>query len=181
MAPLPCLAGRHRGTRRRPDRPVAPPKKKREPQGQTIALNRRARYEYDVLDEYEAGIALLGSEIKSIRLGRANIAEGYAREQGGDLYLYNVNIAPYLPSRMGHPPLRPRRLLLHRKEIERIAETLREQPRTTLVPLRLYLHEGLAKVEIGVVRGRRSYDKRQVIAAREAGRTMQRALRHAQR
>ena len=157
------------------------PTKKTEPPGQTVALNRRARYEYDVLQEHEAGISLLGAEIKSIRLGHANIAEGYARYQGGELWLYNVHIAPYLPARENAPPLRQRRLLMHRREIERIAETLREQPRTTLVPLRLYLHDGIAKVELGVVRGRHSYDKRQAIATREAGRTMQRALRHAQR
>lgn len=146
-----------------------------------MAANRRAYYEYDVLEELEAGIALLGPEIKSIRAGQANIGEGYARLRDGELWLYNVHIAPYLPARENHEPLRPRRLLLHRREIDRLEQEMREQPRTTLVPLRLYLHEGLAKVELGLVRGRKSYDKRQAIAKRDADRSMQRAVRHAQR
>ncbi|MEI6664694.1 MAG: SsrA-binding protein SmpB [Chloroflexota bacterium] len=157
------------------------PAKKRDPEGSSIALNRRARYEYDVLEELEAGVALLGSEIKSLRLGQANIAEGFGRILNGELWLYNVHIAPYLAARENHDPRRTRRLLLHRRQIDEIAETLREQPRTTIVPLRLYLKDGLVKVQVGVVRGRRAYDKRQAIAAREAGRTMQRALRHAVR
>jgi SsrA-binding protein len=157
------------------------PAKKRDPEGSSIAINRRARYEYDVLQELEAGIALLGSEIKSLRLGQANIAEGFGRIVNGELLLYNVHIAPYLAARENHEPRRTRRLLLHRRQLDEIAETLREQPRTTIVPLRLYLKNGLAKVQVGVVRGRRAYDKRQAIAAREAGRTMQRALRHAVR
>jgi SsrA-binding protein len=154
---------------------------KRKPSGENVAVNRRARYEYEVLEEYDAGIALLGSEIKSLRLGQANIGEGYARMSGGDLWLYNVHIAPYLPARENHAPLRPRRLLLHRRELDDIAETLREQPRTTIVPLRLYLHEGMAKVQVGVARGRKSYDKRQAIATRDANRDMQRAVRRALR
>jgi SsrA-binding protein len=150
-----------------------------DPNNAVVASNRRARYEYEVLDEYEAGIALLGSEIKALRGGRANIAEGFARLRDGDLWLYNVHIAPYLAARENHEPTRPRRLLLHRRQLDEIEETLREQPRTTMVPLRLYLQRGMAKVALGVVRGRRSFDKRQVIAEREAGRTMQRAIRRA--
>jgi SsrA-binding protein len=149
--------------------------------GATVAANRRARFEYDVLEEFEAGISLMGSEIKSIRAGHANIAEGYARLRDGELFLYNVHVAPYLPARENHEPTRPRRLLLHRRELDRIEQELREQPRTTLVPLRLYLHNGLAKVELGLVRGRKAYDKRQAIAKREADRSVQRAMRHAQR
>ncbi len=152
-----------------------------DPRGTTVAANRRARYEYDVLEELEAGISLVGSEIKSVRTGQANIAEGYARFRDGELWLYNVHIAPYLPARENHEPLRPRRLLLHRRELDRLEQELREQPRTTIVPLRLYLQDGLAKVELGLVRGRKSYDKRQAIARREADRSMQRAVRHAQR
>jgi SsrA-binding protein len=146
-----------------------------------MAANRRAYYEYDVLEEMEAGLSLLGSEIKSIRSGHANIAEGYARFRDGELWLYNVHIAAYLPARDNHEPTRPRRLLLHRREIDRLERELGEQPRTTLVPLRLYLSEGKAKLELGLVRGRKSYDKRQAIAKREADRSMQRAVRHAQR
>jgi SsrA-binding protein len=152
-----------------------------DPNNAIVASNRRARYEYEVLDEYEAGIVLLGSEIKAIRGGRANITEAYARLRDGDLWLYNVHIAPYLAARENHEPTRPRRLLLHRKQLDEIEHTLREQPRTTMVPLRLYLQRGMAKVALGVVRGRRSFDKRQVIAEREAGRTMQRAIRRALR
>ena len=146
-----------------------------------VAVNRRARYEYEILQQWEAGIALLGSEIKSIRLGQANIAEGYARLMDGELWLYNVHIAPYLPARVNHEPRRARRLLLHRRQLDNLEKMLREEPRTTVIPLRMYLKRGMVKVEVGVVRGRRAYDKRQAIAEREAGRSMQRALRHSVR
>jgi SsrA-binding protein len=154
---------------------------KRKPSGSTIATNRRARYDYEILESLSAGMALLGSEIKSIRAGAVNIAEGYARFDGGELWLYNVHIAPYPPARENHEPTRPRKLLLQRRELEELDRELREQPRTTIVPLRLFLENGLAKVEIGLVRGRRAYDKRQAIAKREADRSIQRAVRHAQR
>ena len=147
----------------------------------TIAQNRRARYDYEILASYEAGIVLRGSEIKSIRLGHAIITEGYARLRDGELWLENVHIAPYLPARENHEPTRPRKLLLRRAELERLRRTLGENPRTTLVPLRLYFTRGRVKVELGLGRGRRSYDKRQAIARREADRSMQRALRHSVR
>ncbi len=142
-----------------------------------IASNRRARYDYEITQQREAGLVLRGSEIKSIRGGQANIAEGYARFRDGELWLYNVHIAPYAAASDNHEPTRPRKLLLHRSELERWERALREQPGTTIVPLRLYLTRGLAKVEIGLGRGRRRYDKRQAIAKREAERTMQRAMR----
>ena len=145
--------------------------------GGAVATNRRARYDYDLTQNTEAGIVLTGSEIKSIRSGQANIAEGFGRFQRSELWLYNVHIAPYAAARENHEPTRPRKLLLHRSQLERLERALREQPGTTIVPLRLYLTRGLAKVEIGLGRGRRSYDKRQAIATREAERTMQRALR----
>ena len=145
--------------------------------GSAVATNRRARYDYDLTQNTEAGIVLTGSEIKSIRSGQANIAEGFGRFQRSELWLYNVHIAPYAAARENHEPTRPRKLLLHRSQLERLERALREQPGTTIVPLRLYLTRGLAKVEIGLGRGRRSYDKRQAIATREAERTMQRALR----
>ena len=122
-------------------------------------------------------MVLTGSEIKSIRAGQANIAEGFARFERGELWLHNVHIAPYAPAGENHEPTRTRKLLLHRGELERLERALREQPGMTIVPLRLYLTRGLAKVEIGLARGRRQYDKRQAIAKREAERTMQRALR----
>ncbi|MXZ45969.1 MAG: SsrA-binding protein SmpB [Chloroflexi bacterium] len=146
-------------------------------EGGTVATNRRARYDYSIETTYEAGMVLTGSEIKSIRAGQANIAEGFARFQRGELWLHNVHIAPYAPAGENHEPTRTRKLLLHRGELERLERALREQPGMTIVPLRLYLTRGLAKVEIGLARGRRQYDKRQAIAKREAERTMQRALR----
>ena len=158
--------------------------KKQQPtlrEGGTIATNRRARYDYTIEDTHEAGIVLTGSEIKSIRSGHANIAEGFARFQHGELWLYNVHVAPYAPAGENHEPVRARKLLLHRSELERLERALREQPGMTIVPLRLYLTRGMAKVEIGLGRGRRQFDKRQAIAKREADRTMQRALRHSAR
>ncbi len=149
--------------------------------GATITANRRAGYEYEILQRYDAGIVLLGSEIKSIRAGKVNLGEGYARLKDDEIFLYNVHIAQYGPARENHEPTRPRKLLLHRRELDRLRQALEEQPRTTVIPLRLYLHNGLAKLEIGLARGRRQYDKRQAIKKREADRTMQRAVRHAQR
>jgi SsrA-binding protein len=124
---------------------------------------------------------LTGSEIKSIREGKVNVAEGYARFRGDELFLYNVHIAQYGPARENHDVIRPRKLLLHRRELERLRQAMQEQPRTTVVPLRLYLYNGLAKLEIGLARGRRRYDKRQAIKKRETDRDMQRAVRQAQR
>ncbi len=147
----------------------------------TVAQNRRARYDYEILSYAEAGLVLLGSEIKSIRSGRANITEGHGRLRDGEAWLENVHIAPYPPARENHEPTRPRKLLLHKEEIRRLERTLGENPRTTLIPLRLYLKAGRAKVELGVGRGRRSYDKREAIAKRDSARSMQRALRHAVR
>jgi SsrA-binding protein len=154
---------------------------KRERAGTTVALNRRARRDYEILQEYDAGLVLLGPEIKSIREGKVNIAEGYARFENGELWLYNVHIARYMPARDNHEPTRARKLLLHRRELDRLHQELEEQPRTTVIPLRLYLHNGLAKVEIGLGRGRRAYDKRQAIATRDAERSIARAMRREQR
>lgn len=147
----------------------------------TVAQHRRARYDYEIVQRYDAGVALLGSEIKSIRQGKANIAEGYARLGDGELWLHNVHIAEYQASANNHPPTRPRKLLLHRAELERLRRALEEQPRSTIIPLRMYLARGLAKVELGVGVGKRQYDKRQAIAKRESDRTIARALRHDQR
>lgn len=143
----------------------------------TLAVNRRGRYDYEILDSIEAGLALTGSEVKAIREGHATIGEGYARFQNGELWLFNVYIGPYGPARENHEPRRPRKVLMHRRQLERWQDALEEQPRTTIIPLRLYLHNGLVKVEIGLARGKRSYDKRETIKKREADRSMQRALR----
>lgn len=146
-----------------------------------LALHRRARYDYAILQSWDAGIALLGSEVKSARGGHANIGEGYCRFRDGELWLYNVNIAAYAPARDNHDPLRPRKLLLHRRELVRIQAAMEEQPRSTLIPLRLHLSHGIIKAEIGLAVGKRSYDKRDAIREREANRTIQRAMRHAVR
>jgi SsrA-binding protein len=156
-------------------------KTKTESRGATVALNRRATYDYEILQRFDAGIALLGSEIKSIRAGKVNLGEGFARIKDGEVFLYNVHVAQYGPARENHEPTRPRKLLLHRREIDRLERALEEQPRTTVVPLRLYLHNGLAKIELGLGRGRRQYDRREAIKEREAQRSMQRAVRRAVR
>lgn len=147
----------------------------------TVAQHRRARYDYEVVQRYDAGIVLLGSEIKAIRQGKANIAEGYARLQNGELFLHNVHIAEYQSAGQQHTPTRTRKLLLRRAELERLRRALEEQPRSTIIPLRMYLARGLAKVELGVGVGKRQYDKRQAIAKRESDRTIARALRQNQR
>ena len=156
-------------------------RKRPEPGSSTLATNRRARYDYELLGEYEAGIVLLGPEIKSMRLGNVTIGEGYARFVGGELWLYNVHIAPYPAARDNPEPTRPRKLLLHRRELDRIRQEMERQPRTTLVPLRIFLSRGMAKVQLGLVLGRRRYDKRQAIKERESNRAMQRAVRTAQK
>ena len=160
---------------------MAKQKTVKEAKGATVATHRRARFDYDILSRWDAGIVLTGTEIKSIREGQITLSEGYARFHGDELYLYNVHIAQYGPARENHDVIRPRKLLLHRRELERLRQAMQEQPRTTVIPLRMYLYNGLAKVEIGLARGRRSYDKRQVIKKRETERDMQRAVRHAQR
>ena len=156
-------------------------KKDKERGSSNLSLHRRARYDYEIIQSYDAGIALLGSEVKSARTGHANIAEGYCRFQNGELWLLNVNIAPYAPARENHDPIRPRKLLMHRRELIRLQTAMNEQPRTTVIPLRLHLSRGIIKAEIGLALGKRSYDKRDSIREREANLTMQRAVRHSVR
>jgi SsrA-binding protein len=142
-----------------------------------VATNRRARHDYTIEDTIEAGIVLIGSEIKSIRAGRANLRDGYAAIEDGEVWLHNVHIAPYDPaSRYGHEPRRRRKLLLHKREIARLDRRVQEKG-YTLVPLRLYLRGNLAKVELALARGKRQYDKRAAIAEREARRRAERAIR----
>lgn len=138
--------------------------------------NRRARYDYEVLDTYEAGMMLKGPEVKSIREGRATLQDSYARVEDNEVFLFNMHIQPYPYSRMELEPLRKRKLLLHHGEIDDIARATAEKG-VTLVPLKVYFKDGRAKVEIAVARGKRSYDKRQTIAARDAKREAQRALK----
>ncbi len=142
-----------------------------------VASNRRARHDYEILDTYEAGMSLLGSEVKSLRAGRADLKDGYGEVREGEIWLVGVYIAPYAFARGGgHEPERARKLLLHRREIDRIGGRLAEQG-LTLVPLRIYFKEGRAKVELGLARGRRRYDKRQALREREQRREMERATR----
>ena len=142
-----------------------------------VATNRKATHDYHIEDRFEAGLALLGSEIKSIRAGRANLRDGFVIPRGDELWLTNVHIASYQPAgRQGHDPLRPRRLLLHRREINRLLSRVQERG-FTIIPLRLYLKRGRVKVEIGLARGKRQYDKRATLAERDAQRQMQRTLK----
>ncbi|MFZ5917532.1 MAG: SsrA-binding protein SmpB [Chloroflexota bacterium] len=142
-----------------------------------VATNRKAYHDYHVLDTYEAGIVLTGSEIKSVRAGRVNLREGYVTVRDGELWLLNCHISPYdQASRLNHEPRRDRKLLMHRRQIERLTIDTQE-PGYTLVPLRMYLKSNRAKVEIALVRGKRQFDKRQTIARRETERHIRRILK----
>jgi len=139
------------------------------------AVNRRARHEFDIEERFEAGIVLVGSEVKSLREGSVTLGDGYIAVQGDDVMLLNVHISEYTnANRHNHEPTRARKLILHRKEIERIAEALAEKGRTC-VPLRIYFKRGLAKVELGLGRGKKTYDKRHDLKERDAKREMDRA------
>ncbi len=144
----------------------------------TIVTNRRAARDYEVVETYEAGLVLRGSEVKSLRQGRADLKDSYAVVQRGEIWLVGAYVAPYVFSREGgHDPERTRKLLLHRHEIDRIAGKVAERG-LTLVPLRLYFKEGTAKVELGLAKGRARYDKREKLRRRQADREMERAMRH---
>ena len=142
-----------------------------------VATNRKAFHEYFISDTFEAGIALVGSEIKSIRAGRVSLQDGYVSFENGEAWLVNVHIAQYDPaSRQNHDPKRRRKLLLHRREIDRLAGKVQEKG-FTVIPTRLYLKDGRAKVEIGLAKGKRQYDKREAIAKRDSQRQVDRALK----
>ena len=147
-----------------------------------VATNRKAGRDYHLEDKQEAGLVLKGTEIKSIRAGRVNLSDGYVQPRDGELWLVNVHIAPYDPAGQyyGHDPLRPRKLLLHRREIDRLLSRIVERG-YTVVPTRMYLKDGRAKVEIALARGKRKYDKRQAIAERTAKRDVERALKERDR
>jgi SsrA-binding protein len=141
-----------------------------------IATNRKARHDYAVLDTYEAGVVLTGTEVKSLRLGRASLVDGFATIDDGEIFLRNVHIPEYEQgSWTNHEPRRVRKLLLHRDEIERLVGKTKESG-LTLVPLALYFSQGKVKVELALARGKRSYDKRQDLARRDADREVARAL-----
>jgi SsrA-binding protein len=146
-----------------------------EPAERIAASNRRARHDYDIQERFEAGIRLTGSEVKSLRGGRASLAEAFARIHDGEAWLEGMHIPPYEQGQVkGYDPVRPRKLLLHRREIERLIGKTKEQG-LALVPMRVYFTHGLAKVEIGLGKGRREYEKRQSIAKRESQREIEQA------
>ncbi len=143
----------------------------------TVATNRKAYHNYHVEDSVEAGIVLTGTEIKSIRAGRVNLGDAYVRPEGGELWLLNAHIARYeAGSYLSHEPMRPRKLLLHRKEIANLTSKVSEKG-LTLVPLRLYIKDSLAKVEVALAKGKKLYDKRESIIRRETEREMERAVK----
>jgi SsrA-binding protein len=142
-----------------------------------VARNRKARHEYELLEKVEAGIVLTGTEVKSLRNGKANLEDAYAELDKDEVWLLGCDIPEYVQAnRMNHVPKRPRKLLLHRREISKLATKSGEKG-MTLVPLSIYFKKGLAKVELSVARGRKSYDKREAIKQQEAKRDMDRAMR----
>lgn len=142
-----------------------------------VTTNRKARYNYSIGDTFEAGIALQGTEVKSLRAGKANLQDAYCRVERGEVFLYNAHISPYeLGTHFNHEPLRVRKLLLHRREIRRL-EKETQQKGATLIPLKIYFKNGRAKVEVGIARGKKQYDKRADIAERDSKRRLDRLTR----
>ena len=143
-----------------------------------VATNRRARHNYEILDSFEAGMVLTGSEVKSLRAGQVQLKDAYGLLQGSELWLENAHIAPYsFAIGGGHAPERKRKLLLHRREIDRLTGKINEQG-LTLVPLQIYFVRGIAKIEIALARGRHTYDKRKKLVERQQKREMDRAKSH---
>ncbi len=142
-----------------------------------VALNRKARHDYEILDSFECGIQLVGSEVKSLRDAQVQMRDAYARVEGGEVWLYGVHVAPYAfaQTHTGHDPDRRRKLLLHRREIDEL-RVRTQQDGLTLVPLSIYFRDGRAKVDLGLARGRKLYDKRAAIAKRDAERELDRGL-----
>ena len=142
-----------------------------------VARNRRAYHDYRIEDTYEAGLVLTGTEVKSLRAGRASLQDGFAQITGDEVWMHNVHIPEYAEGTWtNHAPRRIRKLLLHRKEIVKLSREVSDQG-LTLIPLSLYFKDGYAKVELGVARGKRTYDKRQDLAKRDAAREIDRALK----
>ncbi|NMB24678.1 MAG: SsrA-binding protein SmpB [Firmicutes bacterium] len=142
-----------------------------------IAENRKARHDYHILETFEAGIVLTGTEVKSLRLGRANLRDSYAAVENGELFLYNMHISPYTHGNMfNHDPKRTRKLLMHKREIMRLLGQTQERG-YTLVPLKLYFRRGKAKIELALGKGKKLYDKRETIARRDEKRRIERVLK----
>jgi SsrA-binding protein len=149
-------------------------------ESKTITVNRKAYHDYHILESMEAGIVLKGTEIKSVREGRVNIRDSYARPDNGELWLYNSHIASYQAGNFfNHVPDRPRKLLLHRRQIDYLAGMVNRKG-LTIVPLKLYIKSGIAKVELGVAKGKRVFDKRETIARRDTDREIERSLKRRQ-
>jgi SsrA-binding protein len=149
--------------------------------GDTIAVNRRARFDYDIVDEIEAGLVLTGTEVKSLREGKASLAQAFATIRRGEAWLVQAHIPEYaFGNRANHDPTRQRKLLLHKHQIDAMSEFTQEQGRT-IVPMRLYWKDGRAKILLGLARGKAQHDKRASMAERDANRQMQRALRDRER
>ena len=146
-----------------------------------VSTNRKARHDYFIEETYEAGIALVGTEVKSIRQGKINIKDGYAQVENGEVFLYNVHISPYEQGNIfNRDPLRARKLLLHKNEIRKLIGYV-QQKGYALIPLSFYLKNGLVKVELGVGIGKKKYDKRQVLAEKDAERRIEREFRERQK
>ena len=145
--------------------------------GKALAQNRKAYHDYFIEDTYEAGIVLSGTEIKSIRKGSANLRDAYAQVENGEVWLNNMHVSPYEQgNRFNHEPMRPRKLLLHRSEIAKLIGAVKEHG-YTLIPTKLYIKNGFCKVELGLAKGKKQYDKRESAKKRDANREIQRALR----
>ena len=154
----------------------AAPKKAATGDSRPVASNRKAHFDYEILERVEAGISLTGTEIKSIRAGKIDLRDAYARAVDGEMWLYNTYIAPYDPASVNnHDPRRPRKLLLHRAEILRMASSAAEKG-LTILALRVYIKRHVAKVELGLARGKRQYDKRRAIIDRDMDREARRSL-----
>ena len=152
-----------------------------EPARKVICRNRRARFDYHIDETFDAGLVLQGSEVKSLRAGKANLVDSYARIRDGEAYLLKAHIAPYEQAhRENHDPTRDRKLLLHRREINRLASKVREQGRT-IIPLEMYFERGRAKVTLALARGKRRHDKREAIAKRESRRQLDRITKRERR
>ena len=149
--------------------------------GKVIAQNKKAFHDYFIEDTYDAGIVLQGTEIKSIRAGKVNLKDAYARIQNGEIWVFGMHISPYEQgNRYNHDPLRTRKLLLHRREIEKLIGYTKETG-NTIVPLKLYLQNGFAKIQLGLAKGKKNYDKREDLKKKEAKREIERAFRERQK
>jgi len=147
-----------------------------------VAVNKKAHYLYDVLETFEAGLVLQGTEVKSVRNRKVNLADSFARVANGEVYVYNLHISPYEQGNIHNPssPTRPRKLLLHKREIDRLFAKTREKG-LTLIPVAVYLHRGYVKVRLALAKGKRLYDRREKLKDKEAAREVRRAMRQRHR